>query len=229
MQFLISWWDSLLVFKPGNARLFALVTLNAFTCLYRAAYLYCVPLMLGLMISMVFTGTRWFLLPFILLLIYLFILYVAARASTWRKDGSYFLAYGKHLVWFSLFFVMWLVMLCSLSLLGIPCWFAQLPLYAPLFPFFSLTIAFLCDSDGSFRAAMGSIYRGFLFVAYNLPVCIIFCAFFMVIAHLLFMLLPVMIAQIFLILLWPLVICTYINLYIKRVHEQFNLYFGSHE
>lgn len=229
MQFLTSWRDSLLLLKPENAKLFSLVTLNACLYAYRTIVRFCLPLLLCLIISVAYTGTRWFLVPVLSLFVCLFSFYCAARPSTLRKNCSYFLGYGKHLIWFSLFFIGWLVALCAISFLGVPCWFPQLPLYAPLLPVFSITVAFLCDSDGSFKQACCSFCRGLLFVLYNLPICALLAALFIGVAQLLFMVMPAIVAEILLIMLWPVVLCTYINVYIKRVHEQFFVYFANHE
>lgn len=227
MQFLTSWRDCLLVLKPDNAKLFGLVTLNATRFTLGSICRYGLLLVLSLVACIIYTDTHWFMLPVVALLISLFTVYLAARPSTLRKDCSYFLGYGKYLIWFSLFFIAWLFMMCAVSLSGIPCWFRQLPLYAPFFPFFSITVAFLCDTDGSFVAALRSIGRGFLFVFYNLPICVVICAFFLGLAQLVYTLLPDTLAALVLIALWPLAICTYINLYVKRVHDQFSVYFGK--
>lgn len=231
MQFLTSWRDSLLILKPDNAKLFGLVTANACVHTYRTICYFCLPFLFSLIISMSYTGTRWFLVPVAALLVCLFSFYLAARPSTLRKEGTYFLGYGKHLIWFCLFFIVWLTMMCVLYLLGVPCWNALLPLYAPLLPVFSITVAFLCDSDAcSLRAAALSLYRGFLFVFYNVPICALLATVFIGIAQLLFILLPATAAEIALVvMLWPVALCTYINLYVKRVHEQFYLYFGRHQ
>lgn len=227
MQFLTSWRDCLLVLKPDNAKLFGLVTLNACIHTLRSIFRYCWLFLLSLIVSVVYTDTHWFALPVVSLLVYLFSVYLAARPSTLCKDCSYFLGYGKYLIWFSLFFIAWLFMMCAVSLSGIPCWFRQLPLYAPFFPFFSITVAFLCDTDGSFVAALRSIWRGFLFVFYNLPICVVMCAFFLGLAQLVYTLLPDTVAALVLIATWPLAVCTYVNLYVKRVHDQFCVYFGK--
>lgn len=229
MQFLTSWRDCFLVLKPDNAKLFGLVTLNATRFTLGSITRYCLPFLLGLIVSVVYTDTHWFAVPVLALQVYLFSVYLAARPSTLRKDCSYFLGYGKYLIWFSLFFIAWLFVMCAISLSGIPCWFRQLPLYAPFFPFFSITVAFLCDTDGSFVAVPRSIGRGFLFVFYNLPICVVFCAFFLGIAQLVFMVLPDTVAALVLILIWPLAVCTYINIYVKRVYDQFCVYFGKDE
>lgn len=224
MQLLTSWKDSLLFFKPENAKLLCLVILNA--CRHTLGlYIYFWWLFIPTIFSVIYTRNTYWSLPAVVpLFLLVFVMYLAVRPSTLRKDYSYFLSYGKHFFWFFLFFLVWLIFFCSLFLAGLPCWFFAFPLYAPLFPFFSTMTFFLLDSDGSCRSALASIYRSFLFVLYNLPLCFFVACLFLCLAHYVYMLCSW--ATIGIILLWPLPIATYNTLYVKRVHEQFQLYFG---
>lgn len=225
MQFVSSWKDVLQLFKPDNAKLFGLVTLNAVVHTYRTILYYWWWLLLGTLWLIGRDNGHWAWLPTLALFMLMAVMCLAARPSTLRKDCNYFFSYGKHWFGFVLFFITWLMLLHTLARLGVPSWFAKLPLYAPVFAYFSVTTLFMFDTDGTWHNLIRSWYRGLLFVVYNLPACLVFFCLFGLIADAISMLSWQWAATVF-VLFWPVPLCTYTNLYVKRVHEQFPLYFS---
>lgn len=100
---------------------------------------------------------------------------------------------------------------------------------SPLLTFF---ILFMLDSNGSIKSILASIVRAFKMMMYNYPLCILLFGFFVVcsvistllIAYLFgrdsFLLSPI-VSNAFL----PIPLCILTNFYVKRLHEQFGLYF----
>lgn len=226
MQLLPSWKDGFALCKPEHAKLLFLLVFNA--C-WKTVKLYPYFWWMFIPVVSVMVGTKltyWPLLSVFPLFLLIFSIYLAARPSTLKKDWLYFLSYGKHFIWFCLFFILWLVVLCCLHLLGWITWSFSLPLHAPYMPLFSMTTFFLLDSDGSWSSARASLYRGLLYVMYNAPICIILAGIFWIFWYALT--LVCCWAAVLMVLVWPLAIAVYNTLYIKRIHEQFQLYFGTY-
>lgn len=100
---------------------------------------------------------------------------------------------------------------------------------SPLLTFF---ILFMLDSNASIKSIFGSIIRAFKMMMYNYPLCIFFFTVFVfcsvlttvIIMNLFgrdsFLLSPI-VSNAFL----PIPLCILTNFYIKRLHEQFGLYY----
>jgi len=101
-----------------------------------------------------------------------------------------------------------------------------------LSPFIILFNLFYLDSDKSLRAIVFSFVRSLKMILYNYPACLIIWAIFLLLWYLFWSILwclSINFALIFelitFVLLAPIPICIFSNLYIKQVHEHFDLYF----
>jgi hypothetical protein len=100
-----------------------------------------------------------------------------------------------------------------------------------LVPVFLYSVLFFADSEGSLRAWVGSLWRAIKMVIYNWPFFFISISLF----GLIFLFIIVRIsfittgslltAAIIFFLLQPLIATYFKNFYVKRVHDQFKLYF----
>lgn len=120
------------------------------------------------------------IIVFPVLLILFSALFLSARTSLIKKNYHYFLGYARTM----LFLVPWFVLLSWIF----RYWFVEKELYrlAPLaigvcaslyvimmFAWTAFFMLFLFDSDGSLRDFLGSLYRGFKMMVYNIPFCLI--------------------------------------------------------
>jgi len=104
-----------------------------------------------------------------------------------------------------------------------------------LSPFIILFNLFYLDSDKSFRSIIFSFIRSLKMVLYNYPAFLIMWTVFLSLWYLLMSILfkyftynvVFTIQLITFVFLVPLLICIFTNLYIKQVHEYFDLYFGK--
>lgn len=180
---------------------------------------------------------------------WVFFIYLAVRPSRERKTPVYFLSYFKYLLYFSpfLFVVGFLTTKTSA--------FFDYQVGSILGAFISLTGAFtmlfFLDSDGSIKSLMHSIVRGFKMLCYNFPfvfvlaslviygirplfdfiirtmnifftsVCIDYSSIICIMLGIGSFLLIKGLRLVMLILL----VSIYTNFYVKKVHDQFKLYF----
>lgn len=105
-------------------------------------------------------------------------------------------------------------------------------LFTYVSPLLTFTILFLLDSDGSFKNAFRSLKRACKMVCYNYPFCFIFFAFFFLITLGLYKVSAVLfgtqmyaLSPVLAMLLLPIPLCILNNFYVKRLHDQFTLYF----
>ena len=125
------------------------------------------------------------------------------------------------------------LMFLIINLMG----FLYLALWAGITSFYAV---FLLDSDGSVKAAVKSLARAGKFLLYNIPFYIIMLIILVTLYSLFFLLLAVPLQAlgagsgiIFmqrildLIITMPIFACVVTNYYIKKIHDQFTLYFGQ--
>lgn len=102
-------------------------------------------------------------------------------------------------------------------------------------PFIVLFTLFYLDSDKGFRSIMLSFIRSVKMIIYNYPGYFIIYSIIFLFLHLF---LSILFKYLFVEFAWsvwfysiifliPIPICIFTNFYIKQVHEQFSLYFGS--
>lgn len=126
------------------------------------------------------------------------------------------------------------VLLLPLLLLPILVTFLMPPdliiLYvSPLLTFF---ILFMLDGDNSFKNIMQSIVRAFKMIFYNYPFCILAFVFFVICSMGYTMLVVSLVSKESFLLspilsnaLLPIPLCILTNFYVKRLHDQFGLYY----
>lgn len=243
MQLFQAWVESLTLFKPQNFKLFLLVTLKSIIETYQVLFAKFWPIVIGSLVVDIgayyllaqqgnndfqvqsfFTVLVWvsiFTLAALGLMALCMTLLLCVRPSASIKNWSYLFSYWRHFIYFV--FIWLIAMICkSLSLI--------------LFIYWIFFAAFLLDSDAHLKSVGLSFWRSLKMVAYNLP--------FIVISAMVFSLLSSPIVMIFgagsfMLTPWefvfrfvivnliqlPLLFCFYINFYLKKIHEQFNLYF----
>lgn len=243
MQLLAAWKDSLMVFKPGNLKLFSLVTLNSLVKTYQVWLRYWGWLILASI------GCAYYLpqaAPLVTIIIYI-TMFLSVRPSVKIKNWDYFMDYLPHAFYITVWKVAtpWLFWL-SMVALKMMITHVRTLIYAQLFAYMFLTVVFylwinnfytllLFDSAGTLSDAVKNLFRAAKMFFYNLPFCIVITGlviplvwvgnylvpnspiFGLYILHVLFE---------FLILL-PLFANIVTNFYVKKVHEQYSLYFGD--
>ena len=180
-----------------------------------------------------------------------YLIFLAARPSITRKDLAYFTGFKWHALWNTLlyFYLIPALMAVFYGLLnfaffgnifgpqgaGMSIFVAifTLPTLAIIFSilmfisFFSLL--FLLDSDGSIKSFGMSLVRGIKMFLYNLPFCLLFMIIFAILFGALVLLFGEFMGSsfntIFIPLLLPVPLCFITNFYIKKLHEQFAVYF----
>lgn len=174
-------------------------------------------------------------------------LYLSCRASVNLKNYRYFASYIKHSLFIGVLFLLlpWLefgfrLVVRQSGILGIVAllmvgWFSA---------FF---ILFLLDSNASLKSVVYSLYRALKMVLYNFPFCFILAGVLTLMYGLTSMLEIFLVDHLVsagyinhdvrsfvfsnikmvvdLLLFLPIVACFTTNYYIKRLHDQFNLYF----
>jgi len=236
MTLVQSWIDSLTLLKPKNAQLFIMVTIKSIIEAYKtlAYYFFVLVLMLGVWIVSLFdiqessSGIVALSLYYQLLL---FATCAATRPSIMKKDRAYFKSQNYVLIYVAiiLFFIPKLFWPTAHS------------------PFYIFLILFFLDSAKGPKNFLFSAWNALKMILYNLPLLAIVGCFFYLIGRLFFKLMLIVIASvvsdevmlpeslwaglllynILAALLVPIGVCTYANIYIKKLHDQFDLYFQS--
>jgi hypothetical protein len=242
MYFLRSWKDSLSLFLPSNFKLFFLVTIKCIIQAYKNLFKYFWWLIFAtgavdfwfsryalnsrshtvVVLSALAVVVVWF--------VYYFMVYLTIRPSIKPKGYEYYTEYGIYFLYFALYSFITYIIRYLHQLAWYPYITEDLLIY--LSPFLTFCILFLLDSDGSFSSACKSIWRGLKMWWYNLPFCTVAYTIFWLISYLLFMIvLQIFGAKSFLVspivsaLLAPIALCFLNNFYVKRLHDQFTLYF----
>ena len=247
MQLFQSWKESLLIFKPQNFKLFLLVTLKAIADTYRVWLKYWGWLFI---VNIVFVGISQIggqAQPYVQVIAdyiestILFMLFLIVRPSLRPKNYAYFMSYKS-----SMYFIyvgavavatifVWLAtwtLFNHLLLLFIPkwialnTWFVYGMFLAYLFSFYTL---FLLDGDCTTQNALASFIRSGKMIGYNLPFIMPSFIFFIILLLIIrpFINLGPVVYQNALIFLAPIPLCFLTNFYIKRLHDQFDLYFPN--
>jgi len=254
MYILRAWRDSLSLLAPSNLKLFLLVTLKSTWETYKILFTRWVPIVVmasvvgvtyilkTILLPSILTTTfppsylglyiLFLLLQSFLVYIQLYLGYAATRPSIGIKNDAYFLHFWRHTC---------LLMLIPISIIALFYFLKLIPIYflGYFFPIpyvllillmhsiFNITILFFLDSDGSFKQLWCSVARTFTLVIYNVPLVSIVVTLEIISVfgyqalecYEIWWLAPIpFIMNIPLINLWT-------NFYIKKVHEQPDLYF----
>jgi len=227
MYLLQSWRESLLFLKPENIKLLFLVTLRT---IYKSYKFF----MLIFMLFVLFEPSLWqFLLGVnvplfqaiqrILLVDLFFVFVLVARPSIKRKTHQYFLDYNWHFtVWF-------LIPLLIIPFFEFVLKVSYLPtrLVVLIFPIEVFLILFWLDSRCSIKNLFLSLLRAIKMFVFNFPFCLLFFIFPFFIFSLSKFVIPVAIFKYLEAIVFVIYICFFTNFYIKRLHDQFNLYFKT--
>lgn len=244
MTLLQSWADSLTLLKPKNLQLFVMVTIKSILEAYKLYFKYFWWLLLAMPLFL-FIGPDFVVARYVethngsqTLAYYLTLLGIAAslygllflaacfatRPSILQKDCSYFRTQFKKII---LYWFVWgalRVLLMKYTLYWKLMPLGVVSLRAPELIFFVL---FFADSDGGLKNIFISLWNTLKMLVYNLPLlCIVvFCFSLPTVLFNYFMYISPLMKIIIGALLMPIGVCTYANIYIKRLHDQFDLYF----
>ena len=243
MKLIQAWAESLTLLKPENFKLFLLVTLKSIGQTYKVLFskfwvlvIASLGMDLGAYYLLTQTGNPEFQVSSFLLIglwVLIFIgatialmalgmaLFLIARPSVAIKDWNYLSNYWRHFIYF--FFAWFIALICK-------------HLFLPFFIYWIFFVAFLLDSNGRLQLAGLSLWRALKMLWYNLPfvgiTTILFSLLFFPFALLLGYGQSILPLWMFILrfcvvnlIQLPLLICFYINFYVKKKHEQFNLYF----
>lgn len=253
LYLLRSWKESLLIFIPKNFKLFLLVTLKSSVELYGNLIYFFWWLVLAAFVFLVgghypawaTAGLMWHLIGDLLMISLVFVWFMLARPSVLPKGYTYFKHHiKKTAVGFICIYVLFNIVRSALLSLPTQMIMRSLltgaflnPLYVYMrfrldfipfivFPPFICAVLFYFDSDGGLRSWLLSIARGLVMYLYNLPFCIVS----MFLFFLIWCILALFSYEFAWYLLWlfvPVVLSYFKIMYVKRLHDQFNLYFAN--
>lgn len=171
---------------------------------------------------------------------------LAARASVKQKNSVYFIGYTRY--WLMLYTIE-VIMLVGIYYIGISEWLFLLMisgitfLNTPIVPLGVLFMLFFFDSEGSIKSLWMSLVRAVKMVIFNLPVLFILCSILYVLLQIQDRVFFIFIEQMrsdsmvtkivlllqscFLLLLQLAAICIWNTIYIKRLHDQPDVYFNQ--
>jgi len=247
MQLFQAWAESLTLFKPQNFKLFLLVTLKSILETYKVLFTRFWPVMVAPLVIVaiyllmeyelgyyrlheIIPGPLWVVSLFVLFPLFWYMLvFLCARPSAGLKDWPYVLSYKYHFIYFCLFALA--ASACMMTLLSDinVTFIVIIRIYAIFFT------AFLLDSDARIKAVGLSLIRSGKMMVYNLPFVIVCAIVFVCLTkipsyfyvvhplHSSMFYEPIVIyVRLFLL---PIFVCFLMNFYVKKIHEQFNLYF----
>lgn len=247
--FFQSWKDSLSLFIPKNAKLFLLVTLKSILQSYKFILLH-LGLLFALSAVLEMIYIRYFgphsffvIVPLLSWLITIFGIYLIIRPSIKRKGIEYYRNHIRYFFGFAFLTILFLFVCVAsilfLRLLGTPAIIIRgiqiFFLLSDLVPFFAcpllcFIIFFYLDRPTHIKNLFLSCRRGVLMSAYNYPFCLTVYFFFIACSlglHYGALLLGAnsLIVSLLTNLLLPIPICIFNNFYVKRLHDQFDLYY----
>jgi hypothetical protein len=237
-----SWADSLTLLKPKNLQLFVMVTIKSILEAYKLYFKYFWWLLLALLIFLFIApdlAVAWknndgqnlarYATLFGMAISLYGILFLAAcfvtRPSILQKDCAYFRTQFKKII---LYWLAWWCLSVVLIKYG-SFWkiFAYSDNVYSCSTALIFFVLFFADSDGGLKNIFISAWNAWKMVIYNLPLLLIVALCFgipiLLFNHLIYIspLMKVIIAA----FLMPITVCTNTNIYIKRLHDQFDLYF----
>lgn len=215
MLLLQSWKESFTMLKPKNIKLLGLVTLKSFAQAYGIllhSFWWLLVLVIVIEASCYypecfFTGVWSHYIIKGLKLMLIASMCAIARPSITRKNRSYMMS------------CLFRCLLTAYLLLSLPMTlnfaFGMILLFATFF---------YLDSYGSLQDTIFSIVRGCMMFLYNFPVCIVSVFVVFLMYKLIFTLFGIYSTYLF-ILAMPFVLAWVKNIYVKRLHDQFSVYY----
>jgi hypothetical protein len=239
MTLVQSWKDSVQLLKPKNLKLFAMVTLKSIIEAYKIYLKYFWWMILLVVLCAIapyfiqlqdyaFSNIQYKHIFFYTSCWLYELLFLAAcfstRPSILQKDSNYFVLQFKKIILFWIFMPLF-------------SW-SSATYYGYIF-----TVLFFADSEGGPKNFLLSLWKALKMIFFNLPLILIVGVAIYVsgligiqcLAQLLALYNIPVYPYLFLFvnllgaLLLPMSICTYTNIYIKRLHDQFDLYFKQPE
>jgi hypothetical protein len=236
-EILSSWKDSLSLLKPSSLKLLGLVTLNAWVKAWRVGWMFVLPPLLIIALQHLLTRGASVGMIFMMLAVSGCFFIAAARPSIGRKDAHYFaLKFNS----------MWLILIIGRLIVDVGEPLTRIFLvWMELLPLLTFFILFLFDSEPSltftkikllgFRAFLKAIRNTLVLVVHTLPLLLVgFLVQILALFAGAFVLMPLhvkegnfivgMLGPIYLVIVASLLICFWVNVYIKRIHDQPSLY-----
>lgn len=226
MTLVQAWVDSVSLLKPKNLKLFLLVTLKSIIEAYKlvfvywswlialiGAYIFIAPYFVGYGAIAGYLGLNY------LYQMLLFGICLSTRPSIMQKDCAYFRSYAKYFIYTAIFLIFFLIpFLFTDPLMG---------LGFSLSGGYVFSLLFFLDSKKQPKDFVFSLWYAFKMVIFNFPLVTVFQVSLYIAAYSFCYYTSFSFATYFLIsaLLMPIPVCTYTNIYIKKLHDQFDLYF----
>ncbi len=235
MTLLQSWADSLTLLKPKNLQLFVMVTIKSILEAYKLYFKYfwwavlllvmCaiapyfVQLQDYVFLNVQYKNLLFFTSSWLYELLFLAVCF-ATRPSILQKDCSYFRTQFKKIVLFWIFMPLF-------------SW-SSATYYGYVF-----TVLFFADSDGGLKCFLRSLWNAVKMIVFNLPLILLLggtiyfsgwiggkgLEWFLIAQNIFLYPHFFLFFNVIGALLLPIGVCTYTNIYIKRLHDQFDLYF----
>ena len=181
------------------------------------------------------------IIPFVLYQMLFLAICFATRPSIMKKDWSYFgTQYKKAIIYWLLLPVA--IVLIALSLVPIftflylknninifgYLWMIPILMYwLSYFGWGVFSVLFFADSSGGSKNFLLSVWNASKMIIFNLPLLAVIgiCFYLPMLVFYKFIFIPPMVRNIIGALLLPIGVCTYSNIYIKKLHDLFDLYF----
>ncbi|MEX0849719.1 MAG: hypothetical protein WD055_05810 [Candidatus Dependentiae bacterium] len=253
MLLLRSWKDSLALFIPKNFKLFLLVSLKTAMETYGNLLYYFWWLILLVFVfeigcyypECILLGPAWYLIDSVLIVCLAFSLLMLVRPSVQPKGFHYFEEHAKKTaIGFVVLYFLFNFVRSHLgdAVLNALAWLnGQSLIYETLHPFaqflydqspfimlppFVFSVLFYFDSNGTIKSWLLSIVRGIVMFVYNFPFCLISvlaCFGLWTVLHYISPLYGKFLFFSFV----PFVVSYFKTMYVKRVHDQFSLYYPN--
>ncbi len=220
-----SWKESLLIYIPKNFKLFLLVTIKS--ALQTYGYLIYHFWWLFLLIVLVDTGcyypecllpgSLWVLLNMFLKALFLLIVFMLSRPSVSLKNIHYILeklySFGLGALVLYLFFYM-VSTIIKYIVVGLV-----------MMPIFVCSLLFYLDTAGLLQDVLSSLWRGVKMYLFNTPFFLLSA---IVVLGIWYQVTLLSVYWKYLFFLFvPFVVSYFKNMYVKRLHDQFNLYYTA--
>lgn len=244
MTLVQAWTDSLSLFKPKHLQLFVMVSIKSILDAYKLYVKYCWPFLLMILVLFFIApdyvtaysnGDNSNLLYYATLLgiavIIYGLLFLAAcfmtRPSIFQKDCKYLrIQFFKILPYWCVWGLIWLFIVMQKLF-----WNILLPLFivSSYSSWYIFSVLFFADSDGGVKNFFLAMWQACKMIIYNLPLLAVmsFCFDVPIILLNIFFFIPALTKTVIGAFLMPIGVCVYANIYIKKVHDQFDLYFNK--
>lgn len=220
-----SWKESLLIYIPKNFKLFLLVTIKSAMQTYGYVIYHFWWLFLLMVLvdtgcyypECLLPGSLWVLLNMLVKGLFLLIIFMLSRPSISLKNIHYIIEqlyrFGLGFLLLYMFFYM-IMPLINMMIIGLV-----------IMPIFICTLLFYLDTAGSLGDIGWSLWRGIKMYLFNLPFFLLSAA---VVSIIWYQLSFHSIYWKYIFFLFvPFVVSYFKNMYVKRLHDQFNLYYAA--